>query len=940
MRQKLILTALVATIFANAQTSSDFIQAAKRSDVDIFFDVHDKGEEYRVAWGMDAAWDWDFNVNRGVAHIGKGNFATGRVSFQPMDLVKDNGDGTYTLTARQQKKLKWRCDLMKLTGTKQVNINCDHEALFYKVDANGNYVEGSNGKVLDYTGRDNYQGKPQEWYKLIKASVSYVQSQGLEVVSVSPFNEPDFVWEQATNESQAMKDFLAIAKLIRADEFFKDIRICGGNTLNDDRAMAWYNYLKPSLDEGNTHQLAGSFDNYANFFQQVKKDGLVATADELHNVGEAIVGVNYGMENGIWWGFDSKARGQFCLDSNEGVRLGYGENRKAWTCGAVYRNDATGEVHGYLGSSERQAVASSFTFVSTSQDVYFNGYGPTRLFTYNVPGGLTGSYQKGQINAERLFDITWGEDVAPFVVDGTYQLMNMSSKLFLTGQGSSNVIMSNRRSNGTSQHWQVAPGQTDGDISYWFVDNVTPSQDKHLNVLNQNLNNGATLICWSGAGDTHRHLLEEQWYVKYAQDGCFYIISRLSNKYLYHGSFSNGTTVTLNSAPTEQTRPSELKKYLWRFLPLDVKADTKAPLAPTNLKAKQRIASVELTWEAPVDESPLTYTVLRAEASPRSDVQPLFNTIGRNIAGTSFTDNTVLPDRQYFYKVRAVDNACNRSEDVPQNELVAGATQTKGLVAQWQFDNSLEDNTANRMNAATYGVASYDKGAAKSGSYALRMKGYSYVLLPYAVAQHDEMTIATWVRYSNTTAWQRIFDFGAGTEQYMFLTPTNGQEMRFVMKNGGEEQVLTHGKPLETNTWHHVAVSLKPSGEKVVATLWLDGVNVAQKDFSIKSSQIAPVLCYIGRSMFASDPLFDGYVDDFRIYNYALTADELVAVMEDTGEKSKDIDDSYEERLSTGIEAPKVQSRGSKGYYDTSGRRVSPAAKGVLIHEGKKVLVK
>jgi hypothetical protein len=87
--------------------------------------------------------------------------------------IIENGDGTYTLTERQQKKLKWRCDLIKLTGTKEVNLNCDHEALFCPIDENGNKKDT---EARDYTGRKNYQGKPQEWYKLIKASVQYVQS--------------------------------------------------------------------------------------------------------------------------------------------------------------------------------------------------------------------------------------------------------------------------------------------------------------------------------------------------------------------------------------------------------------------------------------------------------------------------------------------------------------------------------------------------------------------------------------------------------------------------------------------------------------------------------------------------------------------------------------------------------------------------------------------
>lgn len=661
---------LLTFLLANAQTGAEFMKAQERADVEIEFDVTDEGQEFKVNWGMDAAWDWDFNIYRGIAHIGKGKFATGRVSFQPIDLVTANSDGTYTLTDRQQKKLKKRCDLIKLTGTQAVNLNCDHEALFCKVDENGEYPEelktnGKMEKITDYTGRSHYRGNPEEWYKLIKASVQYVQNQGLTVVSVSPFNEPDYVWSQATNAAQAKKDFLAIAKLLKADDFFKDIRICGGNTLNADEALPWYNELKSYLDEGNTHQLSGSFYNYANFFRQVKNDGKVATADELHNVGEAIVGVNYGMENGIWWGFDSKARGQFCIDSNEGVRIGYGENRNAWTCGAVYRNNTTGEVHGYLGSSERQASTSTFAFVSKNKDVYFNGDGPTRRYVYKVPGGT--GYQAGQINAERIFDITWGEDVAPGVVDGKYIIMNQYSGKVLTGAGSSNVTTSNLSASNTLQQWNVTPGYTTGDISYWFIDNVTTSKNSHLNVLNLNLNNNANVICWQG-GDGGTHLLEEQWYLKYAQDGYYYIISRLSNKYLYCTDLPSGSEVVLKEGPSPKSRSKA--PFLWRLQPIDSTIDTNAPAAPTELNVEQQASGWELSWTAPTDNDPLTYLVLRAEVPQEEGEKPEYNTIARSISTASYIDNTVEEGKSYLYKVKAVDYAGNRSKN--SEEIATG----------------------------------------------------------------------------------------------------------------------------------------------------------------------------------------------------------------------------------------------------------------------------
>ena len=921
MKKYLLLTMAIWTAIATqAQTSSDFMVAMKKASVNIPFDVTAPGEEYRVKWGMDTAWNWDFNVNRGIAHIGKGNFETGRISFQPTAEVIDNGDGTYTLTAAQKEALRSRCKNILMTGCNKVEINNDQEDALNK--ENGNYEKYQS----------IYLNKPEAWYKLIKASVAYARECGVEVVSIAPFNEPDYTqWGQGTQAS--MKE---ICRLIRADSYFDNIHLCGGNTLNCDEALSWYNYCKEYLDEGNTHQLAGSFDSYANFFTQVKQDGKIATADELHNVGEAIVGVQYGMEKGIWWAFDSKARGQFCIDSNEGVRIGYGENRPAWTSGAVYRNEATGEVHGYLGSSERQANSSSFAFVSTTQDVFFNGYGPTRLFVYDVPGGT--GYQKGQINAERLFDITWGEDVAPFEVNGTYQIVNAASRKMLTYMGTNNVQSVTRKTSGTTQQWKVYPSHTDGDISYWFIDNNTTSEQRNLNVLNNNLYAGAGVICYNANHDPN-----EQWYIKYVQDGYYYIINRLSNKYLYCPSTTSGTALTLQNAPAANITAANLRKYLWRFQPIDSKTDFSAPDAPTALTAKQRPGSVELTWAEPTDNDPLTYTILRAEQPALEGFPIEYNTIGRNIAKAegaeqpTFTDNTAISGHHYLYKVIAVDYAGNRSD--ASEPLAAAPLTEQSLLCQLQFDDNLADLTPNHLSASLYGTASYSGNTlAKSGTKSLNLNGGTYLQLPYSAAHHDALTIATWVRWNGNSNWQRIFDFGNSTTQYMFFTPSNGSEMRFVMKNGDDEQILTNGSKLSSSGWKHLAITLQPTGDKVQATLYLDGQAVATRsDFTIRPSDIAPSLCYIGRSMFTADPYFSGRLDDFRIYNYALSADEVKALMTDTEAQSKDLNDDYEETTPIHAVTTTPTAKGNSTTYDLSGRPAPTGAKGILIQNKKKI---
>ena len=246
------------------------------------------------------------------------------------------------------------------------------------------------------------------------------------------------------------------------------------------------------------------------------------------------------------------------------------------------------------------------------------------------------------------------------------------------------------------------------------------------------------------------------------------------------------------------------------------------------------------------------------------------------------------------------------------------------------------------MGASLYGTATYSSPSAlvKSGTHSLSLNGSTYAMLPYSAVHHEAITIAAWVRYNTSGGnWQRLFDFGNGTHSYMFFTPSNGSEMRFVMKNGGEEQILTNGKPLSASSWHHVAITLQPLGDKVQATLYVDGENVAQKDdFTICPTDIAPSLCYIGRSMFKADPNFNGRIDDFRIYSHALSPDAVAAIMTDLDTQSKDISDNYEEAISTHIQAVTDSGQPTTGNtqsYDLSGKPVQPHTKGFLIQGGK-----
>ncbi len=841
------------------------------------FNYTDEGTEYVCKWGLDTAWDDESNVRRGTAFIGTDYIGTGRISFQPSDLVDADGN----LSATQQSALLSRINHIKLSGTTEVTLNCDHEAL----------------------NSDNYYGKPEEWYKVIKASALYAQQRGLTITAIAPFNEPDYTyWGEGTQEH--MK---AICKLLSEDEDLSGIRISAGNTLNCDQAASWYNYMKPYVSEGNTHQLAGSFDSYASFFTTVRNDGNYATADELHNVMEAMVGVEYGLQSGIWWGFDGVARGDFCqANTAGGARLGYGEDRSSWTAASVYRLPS-GSVEAFLGTSERQATTHSYQFLSTAHEVYYDGYGPVRTYGMEMPGGT--GYQTGQTNAERMIRITHGDDVQPFVIEAdTFVLMNKKSKKVIT-------IQSGSTANGTSlvqavyrpaspqtyQQWVVArvDDRIGGDFSYYTIRSVRNAAT-YIDLLNWSLTSGGELIAYTGDGGNN-----EQWYLEYAGDGDFYIRSRHSTLAV---EVRNGSNTV--GAKIQQGTFTGSDQQRWRLIPVSAACELDAPAAPTGLTATPQPASVLLSWAANTEEDLSGYMVLRGQ--PTVDGID-WNVIGREVSDTQFIDNTCDPATTYYYKIRAIDFSCNLS--AASDSIAAAATGEHTLIARYEFDGNLTDNSANSFDGASMNEAAYSGSAVKSGTESLTLSGDNYVLLPHEVGNLSQLTIAMWVNMSDvSTAWQRIFDFGNSTDQYMFLTPTSGSTLRLVLKNGGAEQMLTYTRL--TKGWHHVAVTLGADSVKY----YLDGkLKQATADITIRPSDFHPVLNYIGRSQYAADPYLKAQLDDFRIYNYELSATEIQSVM-------NDLTDAIS-TLPADADAPVIATE----YFTTGGLRVSQPQPGINI---------
>ena len=158
-----------------------------------------------------------------------------------------------------------------------------------------------------------------------------------------------------------------------------------------------------------------------------------------------------------------------------------------------------------------------------------------------------------------------------------------------------------------------------------------------------------------------------------------------------------------------------------------------------------------------------------------------------------------------------------------------------------------------------------------------------YVQLPQGIVSTlTDFTVAAWVNPSSISTWQRMFDFGDGENIYMFMTVSAGAAPRFAItvNSNGHEQQLNAPSALPLNTWTQLAVTLSGT----TATFYVNGTAVdTNTAMTLNPSSLgATTQNYIGKSQWP-DPYLAATIDEFQIYDRALTAAEVQSLLTSAG---------------------------------------------------------
>ena len=164
-------------------------------------------------------------------------------------------------------------------------------------------------------------------------------------------------------------------------------------------------------------------------------------------------------------------------------------------------------------------------------------------------------------------------------------------------------------------------------------------------------------------------------------------------------------------------------------------------------------------------------------------------------------------------------------------------------------------------------------GGAKDGS--------DYVDLPDGMLSGlTDATIELWATQHGAQNWSRIFDFGANTSNYIFMSWTQGTDLntdRAGMKIGTETSVDDTMAPYTLGQQFHIVMTVDddggPGGETRIS-LYKDGLLQGTRNTAYDLSNLNDINNWLGRSQWG-DNTANASWNEFRIYGSVLTPTEI-----------------------------------------------------------------
>ena len=204
----------------------------------------------------------------------------------------------------------------------------------------------------------------------------------------------------------------------------------------------------------------------------------------------------------------------------------------------------------------------------------------------------------------------------------------------------------------------------------------------------------------------------------------------------------------------------------------------------------------------------------------------------------------------------------------------------EGLIAEYLFSGNAKDSSGNENNGEVKGATlTADRNGAANCAYAFHER--KWIEVPNSQSLQSitgAVTLAAWVKptdYPGTWGVVLCKRNDGGYPRQFGLAVGDGRRLKIVIEDNGNDNdpgnsLIPVSSIPRRNEWHHLVVT----ADGALARAYIDGELVGEKKTTWTPKTIDHPLL-IGKDPPAHCDYFHGAIDDIRIYNRALSAEEV-----------------------------------------------------------------
>ncbi|UCG58515.1 MAG: LamG domain-containing protein, partial [Phycisphaerales bacterium] len=260
-----------------------------------------------------------------------------------------------------------------------------------------------------------------------------------------------------------------------------------------------------------------------------------------------------------------------------------------------------------------------------------------------------------------------------------------------------------------------------------------------------------------------------------------------------------------------------------------------------------------------------------------------------SVTDAAFVPDPLATDTTYYWRIDEFDGSATVTGDVWRFRTLPDVAVTNpNLIGWWKFDEgsgTIAVDSSGHGNHGTLGnnpqrVAGFDGDA-------LEFDGTNYVDLPTGLIGTDKGTVTMWIRTTQGTQGHIFYGsegtsgdgFGSQYELHVNVRSNGGVES-FIE---GDPDVRPRTSAINDDTWRHVAVTWDINGDM---TIYLDGSEADSVSHNGNSFILAGRI-RLGRPN-DYERYYFGLLDDLRLFDYALSPDEIAETMKGDTRRASD----------------------------------------------------